>query len=274
MSEAAPAEYPRPFHRYYRPAPGSPVTEYTGVFDMMDRLEAGKKYRLVNSTGGNFNRNEETLLRGDFHTYLGEFVPLIRSNPYYSVFVLLFEKNPGDQYTFDRTYRMSTDHTYPDAIHYIFTIADRESHERYRIPYTPSVIPEFESYDMQLVKQKFKTPINRTTDPRLLTYRYANKTHPPTNNSSLMKNIESSKLFGVANNPNFRFNKYKPLGNNASMENIYKAVNDYWQGGPVVEGVGTATSSNKKGRKNRKNRKNPKNYNSRKNRKNRKSRRN
>lgn len=112
-----------------------------------------------------------------------------------------------------------------------------------------------ELLNSELVKQKFRTPINRGVDPRLLTYHYGSKSEPPTNNSSLKKNIESSKLFRLAYTPNFRFNEYRPLGNNPTMDEIGEAVNDYWQGGPAVEGVGTRLEKRGKTRKTRKSRK-------------------
>lgn len=112
-----------------------------------------------------------------------------------------------------------------------------------------------ELLNRELIKQKFRTPINRDVDPRLLTYHYGSKSEPPTNNSSLKKNIESTKLFRLAYKPNFRFNEHESVGNKPTLEDIYQSVNDYWQGGPAVEGIGTRLEKRGKSRKTRKSRK-------------------
>lgn len=103
-----------------------------------------------------------------------------------------------------------------------------------------------ELLNSELIKQKFRTPINRGVDPRLLTRHFGSKNEQPTNNSSLGENIRMNRAYRLINNPKL---EYVFQGNNT------KKLNTYLQGGPTVEGVGTHLEKRGKTRKSRKSRK-------------------
>jgi hypothetical protein len=102
-----------------------------------------------------------------------------------------------------------------------------------------------ELLNSELIKQKFRTPINRSADPRLLTRHFGSKNEEPTDNSSLSENIRMNRTYRLINNPKL---EYVFEGNNTEK------LNTYLQGGPAVEGVGTRPKKRRNSRKSRKSR--------------------